>query len=541
MDIRAMQSAFSNSPIEDLLPGAEGSIPVIFAARVHSTPQARFLTYAGRSWDYESAWHTIRRYAGFFEALRGGRDDYRVASYLTNRPEALWAWFGAHVAGCVYVPLNRSHKGELLRSLLARSGATVLVTEASALPDLALLGETPLRQILLSDNAEGNAACSAHQVIDLRETDTCAEFQGPVPRPCSLATIMFTSGTTGRSKAVRIPHNMFCRGAARIAHALRAGGGDTFHVWMPMFHIAAQLHQTLSMVVAGGSVALFQTFSRSQFWQQVRETQSTLFCGLPNVLNLLWTLPHTKDDSRSSLRAALSGGIPPELHQNFEKRFALNLIDSYGMTEIEPITLPDPTRTTPVSSCGIANPDFELAIVDTNDAPVPAGQVGEIVVRPTVPSVMMMGYEQDDAETVQRCRNLWWHTGDLGKKDPDGFYYVMGRTKQMIRRRGENISAWELETLIESHPGVQECAVLGVPSSLGEEDVKAVVITRPGVDIDASSIYEFCRERIAFFMVPRFIEFRTAFPRNDVGKIEKLKLVVNCSMTWDSESVRSRR
>ncbi|MCC5870748.1 MAG: AMP-binding protein [Gammaproteobacteria bacterium] len=522
--------------LESLVARSRASTPEIFEARAAQTPGALFVMHEGRRWTYAEAWCAIGQYAALFTDLREKsgleRDGFRVASFLSNRPESLWCWFGAHASGHVYVSLNRSHKGELLADLLGRSGAKVLVTEVSALDALPDLNAVGIETLVLCDPANGWRTDGV-RVVASDDLVRRAPRYGPYPAPSDLATIMFTSGTTGRSKAVRIPHNMLCRGGARVAEAFDFRATDVVHLWMPLFHIAGQLHQTMAMVVVGGALALYPTFSASQFWDQVRDSGATVFGGLPNVINILWKQKQTPNDARTTLRIGLVGMIPSEIHRAFEQRFGVRLCDTYGMTEMEPLTLPVAGVEMPLNSCGRAGADFEVIIVDDEGLPVPCGENGEIVARPRVPDVMMQGYEGDDGATVALWRNLWWHTGDLGYRDENGFFYVLGRKKHMIRRRGENISAWELESIIVKHPAVDECVALGVPSPLGEEDVKVVLVLNPEAHLDRDEFCEFCVSHMASFMRPRFVEFRDVFPLNDVGKVDKLELVDPVGEQWD--------
>jgi len=267
----------------------------------------------------------------------------------------------------------------------------------------------------------------------------------------------------------------------------------------------------------------------------VEESRATVLGAMPNVLHLLWDLPPRPGGDRTTLRVGLVGLAPASLQVAFEQRFGVRLHDTYGMTEMEPITLPDPELPSPLGSCGVANPDFEVAIMGDRGELLPPGASGEIVARPRAPSIMMQGYEHDDAATVALWHDLWWHTGDIGRIDPDGFVYVQGRLKNMIRRRGENISAWEREQALKAHADVADAAAIGLPSPLGEEDVKVVVVPRPGRRLVPQAIHAFCWSRLARFMVPRFIEVREALPYTFIGKVDREQLRLSSDLTWDAE------
>jgi crotonobetaine/carnitine-CoA ligase len=521
--------------LRTLVGTSHASIPQVLAARVDRTPDRLFLRASGHRWTYASAWHAIRAFGGFLAALGIGGPTDRVASYLSNRPEALWTWFGTHVTGAVYAPLNRAHRGQVLEDMLRRSTARILVTEASALDSLPPLNTVGIETVLLVDGDLPTPTELGARVFAFRDALSAKPCTITVPKPGDLATLMYTSGTTGRSKAARLPHSQFCRGGAWVAHALSLTENDVLHGWMPLFHIAGQLHITMSTITAGAVLALFPTFSRSRFWTQVHETQATVVCGMGALLRILWNMPPDASDRAHSLRIAMVANIPPDLHLPFEQRFGIRLVEQYGMTEAELLTLPTPEDPVPLGSCGRPGPDFDLAIMDAEDRILPPRKTGQIVARPKVPHVMMLGYEGDDAATVDAWGNLWFHTGDLGYCDESGCYYWVDRLKHAIRRRGENISSWEVEQILRAYPGVHDCAVVGVPSPLGEEDVKAVVTPQTGHSLAPGDIHAFCARHMARFMVPRYIEIRSVLPYSEVGKVEKERLRQITGQIWDAE------
>lgn len=521
--------------LENLVGEGQSSLPKVAAARADKTPAATFLLWEGKTWTYTEAWEHMLRFAGLLHELGVSGEDRRVASYLPNCPEAMWAWFGTHLSGSIYAPLNRAHRGGLLHDMLARTGAKVLVTEPSGLAEFDNLEALGVETVIVTGDERPRGTLAF---------DDCLQAEPAAPKfpdPASVGTLMYTSGTTGRSKVVRIPHNMYARGGARVAEAMGYRPDDIAHMWFPLFHIGGSLHFAAAMMIAGGSLAMFPTFSASRFWQQVADTQATIFGGLANVIHILFQAPEKADDVDNTLRCGLAAILPPEIIRPFEKRFGVQLLDTYGMTEVEPITVPDRTRENPPGSSGIVNPDFEIMFADEHDQPVDEGERGQILVRPRIANGMMLGYEGDDAATLSIFRNLWFHTGDLGHRNEEGFIFVHGRVKHMIRRRGENISAWELEKLISEHPKVDEVACVGVPAALGEEDVKAVIVAVAGTDLDAAELHAFCKKKMARFMVPRYIEIRECMPLNQVGKVEKEALKTINEEIWDEEMHRENK
>ena len=225
--------------------------------------------------------------------------------------------------------------------------------------------------------------------------------------------------------------------------------------------------------------------------------------------------------------------MTPELHRPAERRLGIRIIDTYGMTEAEPLTVPVPGYRQPVGSCGVAAPDFEIRIADDDASPVPAGTRGEILARPKRDDVIFLGYEGDEEATRETWSDGWFRTGDVGYRDDDGWIFYVDRKAHFIRRRGENVSAWELQRLIEEHPAVAEAFVLGVPSQMGEEEVKAVVVPSGGARLDSGRLHAWCVDRMAAFMVPRFIEVRDEMPHISVGKVDKEALAGTGEGVWE--------
>ena len=530
--------------LEDLTGARNASTPQVFRARAERSGERTFVKWAGapgpkgapgpesRTWSYAEAWEAIRRWAGFLRGLGAGPgpDGSRVAGYLHNRPETLWALLGTHAAGSIHVALNRRHKGAILADHLRRSRARILITEASALDSIPDLADTGVRALVVVDRATGPDWIGGGEAL------RSPPWTGPDPAPGDPATIMFTSGTTGRSKAAVIPHNQLCRGAANLAEAVGMTPDDVFHAWLPLFHIAGQLHTTMCTAVAGGTLGLVPRFSASRFWTEVRSCRATVITGLPAIARILWEKPVTADERAATehLRLGVFGPMTPELHRPLEERLGIRIADTYGMTEAEPLTVPVPGVTQPVGSCGVPAPDFEIRIAAEDGAALPPGERGEIVARPRRPDVLFLGYEGDEEATRAAWQNGWFRTGDLAHQDEQGWVYYVDRLAHFIRRRGENVSAWELQRLIEEHPAVAEAFVLGVPSPMGEEDVKAVVVPSRGARLDPAALHAWCRGRMAAFMVPRFIEVRDEMPHISVGKVDKDRLRGVGAGVWEA-------
>jgi len=523
-------------PLDDLLGQGRGTVPQVLEARARTTPDLPFMHWEGQTWSYAQCWSDACRLSAFLLDRGLGGRGRRVASFLPNSPEAMVTWWGVQASGAVYVPIHRAHRGAILADMLTRSRAEILVTESGALGDLPDLEACGVRAILLIDStASADPALDAYGWSEVAATPPRA---GDQLSPADVAAVMYTSGTTGRSKAVLTPHNQLCRGGARLALIANMGPSDVFHAWQPMFHLAGQQDVVMPTMISGASFLLLPTFSTSRFWEQVNEFGTTFFMGFTNLLEILMNMPERPDDRDCPLRAGIIGGVPAKLCRAFESRFGVQLYDSYGMTEAEPMSVSD--QDTPPGSCGKATADWEIAIMDGAGNLQPPGVEGEIVGRPRVPDVMMQGYEDDAEATSAAFRHLWMHTGDLGHLDEHGFLYFKDRIKHAIRRRGENISSWELENLIREHPDVEECVALAVPSPLGEDDVKVVIVPSGSADLAPADLHAWCKDNMAKFMVPRYIELREEVLLTDTGKVRKeLLRDVSGEAVWDADAPSS--
>ena len=526
----------SPESLVDLLGREQGTINECLVARAARDPDARFLQYAGETWSYRNALEEVQRFAGYVNSLFGDQRTQRVAGYLSNCPEALWTWLGTVWSGRVYIPLNREHRSEILFDMLGRSKAGLIVTDASGMENLEESGNLEalnLTSFLLVDyesNNEDFRNVSCAPFTNVSHYDPAAPFDCS---PGDAACILYSSGTTGRSKAVVIPHNQYCRGAARLVDAYVLLPTDVFHQWLPLYHLGGQLHMTMSAILCGGTVGLFKTFSRSGFREQVDEVGATVICGVSAIIEMLMSLPETEWDHNNSLRIGIIGGIPADKHLAFEKRFGLRIKENYGMTECDPITHPYPGESLPLGSCGRAGQDVEIAIFDETGQRCGVGESGQIAFRPLAEAIMALGYD-GDAEATRRARlGDWFVTSDMGCMDAEGYLYYRGRKNKFVRCRGENISCIELESIVAKHPDIIDSVVLGVPSELGEDEIKIVLATARPENFDVEEFCRWCTDRMAMFMVPRYIEVRSALPKSELGKVLVGSLMANTADTYE--------
>jgi len=338
-----------------------------------------------------------------------------------------------------------------------------------------------------------------------------------------------------------ISHNYACNLARQVLKRENRNEHDVNWTPLPLFHMNAVAGSILSCMMVGARVSLFPRFSVSKFWDDVERSGATVVNLLGSMINFIANAPDSDAASRyyGKLKAVRGSPFTPELQQKWKERFGVRYVGSngYGLTEAARVTsLPDGTEA-PLGSSGRVNEDFDVRIVDEDDNEVPAGTAGEIIVRPRHPGIMFDGYWNRPEETLKILKNLWLHTGDIGKFDENSFFYFVDRKKDYLRRRGENISSFEMETALKTHPYVKDIAVHAVFTE-SEDEVKATIIRVEGSSLTEEQFCSWCADQVPYFAVPRYFEFRDELPRNPVGRVLKHELRdQGCTPgTWDREA-----
>ncbi|MGI9295281.1 MAG: AMP-binding protein, partial [Pseudomonadales bacterium] len=374
---------------------------------------------------------------------------------------------------------------------------------------------------------------------DLRSPDSSALED--MNRPSDVAVFVYTSGTTGPSKGCILSHNNMVNLARQVIESDDRREGDVVWTCLPFFHFNAQATTVISSTLIRGTAWVSPRFSVSRFWQDIECSGAVVASLLGAMIPLIGQAEDTKAMKRcyGQLRTVAGAPFPAEMQDVFRDRFGVQRAGSnvYGLTEATCLTLlPKGVRPKPGSS-GMVAPDFDVRIFDDNDNELPTGEVGEVVCRPRRPHVMFEGYHNRPDATAAIMRNMWLHTGDIGKFDDDGFFFFVDRKKDYLRRRGENISSYEIESLFQQHPDISEVAAHAVYSELGEDDLKITVVREPTADLTEGALCEWCLDRLPYFAVPRYIEFRSELPKNPLGKIEKFRLRDDgcTAATWDRE------
>lgn len=503
-------------------------LPKVLLRQAEVLGDKRFLTIGARSASFRETLELSSRLAAGLHRL-GVRCSDRVAILMPNCFEFVITWFAASLLGAIEVPSNPALKGALLCHNLNNCGAELLVAHAGALAEIAKVQSNlpAIKTLVLvgSDAGEARAAGitfdrivafeeivserSALPSVDLSYTDPMA--------------ILYTSGTTGPAKGALMSHHHCYAWAAAMALNLGYTQQDGYFTALPLFHTDAQLFGVYLPLIYGTEATLVDGFSASRFWDQLRASSATATNLLGAMAVILMRMPPSERDRDNPARVCQCIPMVPE-KEAFERRFGMRLVTGYGQTETSFVTLDTVDNSRP-DSCGRAHPDWQVAIVDQNDNPVPPGTVGEIVSRPKKSWSMFSGYYRADAKTVQTLRNLWYHSGDAGVMDKDGWFYFKHRMSEAIRRRGENISAYELESIADKHPDVVESAAFGIPSEFTEEDIMIVVVRKTGSTIEPAQLVAHFAELAPRHMVPRYIEIiETLLPRTPTEKIARSEL-----------------
>ena len=480
-------------------------------------------------WSWARAREAMYR-SGNALASRDVRRGDHVLIFLPNGLDYLRAWWGVSALGAVMVPVNTAYRGATLRHVVADSGARVIITGGELVGRLDAL-----------DPALGTAL----DVVDPAELAAGADEPPPCDPPHELwdvHTINFTSGTTGPAKGVRTPYLQSYMGGF---DAMGEGGGlTTDDCWLidaPLFHVGAQMSAQAAMSV-GAAIAVREQFAGARYWEVARETGATHCLLIGTMANFLLTREPSPAEREHRLRVAT---IAPMVEdpRGFRERYGIKeLCSVYGQTEVSLPLLVPPGGELVAGSLGRPRPGVQVRLVDEHDVTVPVGEVGELVVRTDRPWEMNVGYHNRDDATVAAWRNGWFHTGDAFRRDAGDNFYFVDRTRDALRRRGENVSSFQVETEVLAHPDVLEAACVAAPAELGEDEVKVFVVPVDRRTVDPRALVEFLVPRLPHFMVPRFVEVVDELPKTQTMRVQKFELRQrgNGSGTWDRQAAGIR-
>ena len=519
--------------LRQLFPSRERTVSRMLLRQAERHGRRRLASIGGTTLTYAEAKEAAGGYAATLAAA-GIEPGDRVAIMCGNRAELLLTVLGCAWLGAIAVPINVASRGAQLEHILNNCGARLLVIERELSSVVAPLDRDrcPLEALWLVGEGRGE------KLEGLR----CLPFPPPqagvLPHPVEPGdtfAILYTSGTTGLSKGVCCPHAQYFWWAVYTGELIGVREGDVLMTTLPMFHTNA-LNAFFQALLNGATLVVEPRFSASGFMPALARQNATVTYLLGAMVPMLLAQPANDADRAHWVRIALAPAVPAQFQAEFTGRFGFGLLDGYGSTETNCI-MGAPLSEQRPGLMGRLLEGFSARVVDAQDNELPDGEAGELILRADEPFAFATGYFGMPEKTVEAWRNLWFHTGDRVLRESDGFFRFMDRMKDAIRRRGENISSYEVEQVLVRHPQVENAAVFPVRSELAEDEVMAAVVLRPGEKLPYEALLDYCQPRMPYFAVPRYLEYVDALPVTENGKVTKYKLRERgiTAATWDRE------
>ena len=504
---------------------SQRTLPQMLAAQAERHRGRPLLAVGKTTWTFEDAASAASRRAGMLVAAGIARGD-RVALLLGNRIELIEMILACGWMGAIAVPINTAAMGPQIGYYLRNSGARALVIEGGLRDRLehAGLADSALQTVWDVESLPPPGA--ALPAADVKPGDTLA--------------ILYTSGTTGPSKGVMFPHTQYYWWGVNSIGLLGITAADVLCTTLPLFHVNA-LSTFCQALLSGARMVLHERFSASGFWPAMKDSGATVAYVLGAMVPILLAQPRTAEERGHRVRIALGPGVPPDLITAFRERTGVPLLEGYASTETNFI-IGAPLAEQKPGTMGRIRPGYHARVVDEEDFEVAPGTPGELLLRADEPYAFATGYYGMPEKTVEAWRNLWFHTGDRVVRDAEGHFRFLDRLKDAIRRRGENISSYEVEQVLLSHADVEMAAVFPVRSELAEDEVMAALVLRAGCRLDPLDLMRFCEPRMPYFAIPRFVDFVAELPRTESGKVQKFRLRERGpgERTWDREAAGYR-
>jgi crotonobetaine/carnitine-CoA ligase len=510
------------------------TLPRMLRRQAERFPDRPLVTAGDQTLSFAQACEVAARSAGTLSAA-GIKLGDRVALICSNRIEFLHVFLGCAWLGAVLVPINTASRGLQLQHMLANSGARLLVIEAGLVDNLGQLDyvSLELEKVWLIDAAPAGFACPCPT---MPMSPLGAPREAAALRPGDIVAILYTSGTTGPSKGVCCPHAQYFWWGLNTSHLLALRDDDVLCTTLPLFHTNA-LNTFYQALLIGAHVVYEARFSASAFFATLTQRRATVTYLLGAMVPMLLSRSPDPAERAHQVRVALAPGVPARFHAEFTERTGIRLLDGYGSTETNFVlgTMIDRQQ------AGLMGPVFEgfaARVVDEEDNDVPDGEPGELILRADAPFAFATGYFAMPEKTIEAWRNLWFHTGDRVIREPDGHFRFVDRLKDAMRRRGENISSFEVEQVLLSHPAVANAAAFPVRSELAEDEVMTAIVLNRDAQVSEVDLVRFCEPRLPYFAVPRYIELVDELPTTENGKVQKYKLRERglTPRTWDREA-----
>lgn len=509
----------------------------VLKAKAKQYGNREFFRWNDRVFGFEDFDRQSDRVACGLQSLGIGKGD-KIGIMMGNRPEFLFLWFGLSKLGAIEVPINTAHRGDLLTYMVDKADCRLLVAASRFLDRIGpVLNNLPtVEKVVVLDHPTqlpelDKPVMDYRGVIDNDGTYDEADVQWSDP-----FVIMFTSGTTGPSKGSLMPQNYALHMGEIVCEATGYDENDVLYNALPLFHGNAQLLSTMPALMSGARMVLAEKFSASRFWDEIRRYGCTEFNYIGGILPILMKAEPTPEDADNPLRIMMGGGAPMDLFGAIEKRYGVTLIEGYGMSEIG-LPLMNTLKARKPGTCGKPFRDYTVKLVDDSGVEVGIHTPGELLMRPLKPYTMVLEYYKMPEKTVEAWGDLWFHTGDYLYFDEDGYFHFVDRKKDALRRRGENISSYEVEKAINTHPSVLESAAVAVKSDLGEDEVMICLTLKPGRELSPVELMAHCEERMAYFMIPRYVRVMDEMPKTPTQRVQKYRLRQDgvTADTWDRE------
>ncbi len=485
------------------------TVPAVLDRRAEQFPDRVMMSIEGTDVTFEQLRRRSCAAARMLTDLGVRRGD-GVALFTATCPEWVYFWLGAARIGAVSAAVNAANKGDFLLHCLRLSRAKVIITDAERRPrvDEVAGALDTVTDVVVPDDS----------LADALDREAGRPPVATAAQPGEVGCLFYTSGTTGPSKAVATSWHYLFSVAATAASAWEFAAGEVLWTSMPLFHLSAA-PSVLAPMLVGATTVLAAAFHPTRVWDDIRARGAIGFVGAGAMVSMLRNLPADPRDAQLPLRFISAAPIDAHSYRDIESRYGCRIVTMYGMTEAFPIAVKSVAEEGVPGTSGRPNPDFDVRIVDASGEPVPAGTVGEIVCRPRRPHVMSEGYLGPGGNVIPH--EDWFRTGDLGRFDAESNLTYVDRSKDCLRRRGENVSSVEVEAVVVGHPAVAGAAAIGVPSELGEDDILVVVTLRPGATLDCAELLDFCAARMPYFCVPRYVEKVDELPMNVIGRVRK--------------------
>jgi crotonobetaine/carnitine-CoA ligase len=511
----------------DIPPAASETISALLARRARETPDDIYCRFHDEVLTIAALDRRVNQVANGLAAA-GLQPGDRVALMLPSHPDHIVAILALARLGLVRVSVNVHLHGAALSHLFEQFEPAAVLADADYAEALSpILQDRPSMSVLWRGAGQGRD--------DFATFAACPETPpAHVTQPDDILALTPSSGTTGAPKGVLKSDRTLRAGPMGILRLTGAQAGDVFLLWESLHH-GAGVAVLISALIERTTLAMVDRFSASQFWDQVRRHGVTHIHYLGSVVPMLLKQPPRDNDREHKVRVAWGGGCPPELWKAFSERFGVEMREGYGLSEMITFVTVNPAG--PAGSIGKPLGYFDVDLTDDDGRTVPVGEPGEIVVRANAPGLAFLGYFRNPEAEASAMRGEWFCTGDLARRDADGFLTFAGRKKDTVRRRGINISAWEVERVIAEHPLVEECALVGVPSDLGEDELKIFIRVRQEGDgtLDPLALIQWSESRMPYFQVPRYVAFIDEFPKTPTQRIQKKLLSRDVAGVWDLE------